>query len=340
MKSLIRPIAFLIAAAAVLLLADLRNRTGVHREKGIYRIAVFRFNSNQILEETEQGLLKGLYEMDSYRLGKVEIKRYCPEGDMPTANTIARSIVGDKFNMVISISTPGLQTMANGNKDGTVLHVFCAVTDPASAGVGITGPGPGEHPGHLVGIGTFQPVEEVFRIAKQMKPDLKKVGVVWCTSESCSEACVKKARTICSELGIELLEKSVESVTQVYEATQSLCMSQVEALWIGGDNVVEPAIGVYVSAGLKNRIPVITNNPKHALKGAMVSLGANYFQVGYSAAELVDTLIKGFPPSRVEIRNVVPERLFINDSMRNLMKDNWTLPQAVLSRTDSLLRQN
>jgi putative tryptophan/tyrosine transport system substrate-binding protein len=338
MKAFFRPLVFLFAAAAVLLLADLRNRTGSRKDTGIYRIAVLRFNSNQILEETEDGLLKGLYQMEGYKKGNIKIKRYCPEGDMPTANTIVRSIVGDKFNMVVSISTPGLQVMANGNKDGTVLHVFCAVTDPESAGVGITGPGADEHPKHLVGIGSFQPVEEVFRIARQMKPDLKKVGVVWCTSESCSEACVRKARLICKELGIELLEKSIENVSHVYEAAQSLCMSQVEALWIGGDNVVEPAIGVYASVGMKNGIPIFTNNPKHTLKGAMLSLGANYYQVGYAAALLVDTLIKGYPPSRVKINNLVPERLFINDSVRKLMKAEWNLPESILSRTDSIIR--
>ena len=54
----------------------------------------------------------------------------------------------EKFDMVVSISTPGLQVMANANKSGEVLHVFCDVSDPVASGVGITGTAAGEHPAH------------------------------------------------------------------------------------------------------------------------------------------------------------------------------------------------
>jgi len=338
LKQIIRPLLFLLAVSAVLLLSDLPNRKGAGHSRDKIRIAVFRYNSNQVLEETEKGLLAGFENIKAFREGKIELRRYCAEGDMPTANTIARSIISDKFDMVVSISTPGLQVMANANKEGKVLHVFCAVTDPMASGVGVTGPEPGEHPAHLAGIGTFQPVEGVFRIAKRMNPDLKKVGVVWCASETCSEACVKKARNICEELGIELVETTVESVTQVYEAAVAVCAKGVEALWIGGDNVVEPAIELYVNAAGKSGIPVLTNNPKHAFKGALANLGANYFQVGETTAKLVDSLLNGMAASKVAVRNVVPERLFINDSVRKTLKGSWSLPADLLNETDSLIR--
>lgn len=338
MKRFIRPLLFLLAVSSILLLSDLQNRKGRSRDSEKTRIAIFRYNSNQILEEAERGLLKTLRESEPFRKGHIDIQRFCPHGDMPTANTISSSIVSEKFNMVISISTPGLQIMANANKQGQVLHVFCAVTDPIAAGVGITGPAPSQHPAHLVGVGTFQPVEGIFRIARQMNPGLKKVGVVWAAGETCSEACVKKARIICAELGIELVEMSVETVSQVYEAALSVCAKDVEALWIGGDNVVEPAIGLYVKAAMKSRIPVFTNNPKHALSGAMANLGANYFQVGQSAGELAVSLLNGLPTNQVEIKNIVPERLFINDSVRKLMKAHWAVPEDLLAKTDSIIK--
>jgi putative ABC transport system substrate-binding protein len=338
LKQIIRPLLFLLAVSAILLISDLPNRKGSGHSRDKIRIAVFRYNSNQVLEETEKGLLAGFEKMDAFKQGKVELRRYCAEGDMPTANTIARSIISDKFDMVVSISTPGLQVMANANKEGKVLHVFCAVTDPMASGVGITGPEPDQHPAHLAGIGTFQPVEGVFRVAKRMNPGLKKVGVVWCASETCSEACVKKARKICDELGIQLVETTVESVTQVYEAAVAVCSKGVDALWIGGDNVVEPAIELYVNAASKSGIPVLTNNPKHAFKGALANLGANYFQVGETTAKLVDSLLNGLSATRVGVRNIVPERLFINDSVRKSLKGNWSLPVDLLNETDSLVR--
>lgn len=338
MKNIIRPLLFLFGVSLVLLLSDLQNRKGKIRPVEKTRIAIFRFNSNQILEDTENGLLDILQNSDAYRDGHLAIQRFCPDGDMPTANMIAQNIISENFNMVVSISTPGLQVMANANKDGRILHVFCAVTDPVAAGVEITGMAADQHPAHLVGIGTFQPVESVFRIAHQMNPGLKKVGVVWCTGETCSEACVKKARIICKELGIELVEMGIETISQVYEAALAVGAKGVEALWIGGDNVVESSIELLVGAGAKNKIPVFTNNPKHAFKGAMTNLGANYYEVGQSTGKMVVSLIQGLPPTTIEIKNVVPEKLYINDSVRSQMKGNWLLPDDLAARADSIIR--
>lgn len=338
MKQILRPLLFLIAVSSVLLLSDLQNRKGKSRATDKTRIAIFRFNSNQILEETENGVLSKIKQTKRFTSGKIEIRRYCAEGDMAVANTIASNIVGEKFDIVVTISTPGLQVMANTNKHGDVLHVFCAVTDPIASGVGITGPATNQHPAHLVGIGTFQPVEGIFRIARQMKPDLKKVGVVWAAGETCSRACVAKARIICKELGIELVEMSVESVSQVYEAALAVCSKGVEAVWIGGDNIVESAIDMYIAAATKSHIPVFSNNPKHAFKGGMANLGANYFQVGETAGDLVVNLMNGLKTSQVEIRNVVPEKLFINDAVRKQMKDTWIIPEELRAKADSIIR--
>ena len=211
------------------------------------------------------------------------------------------------------------------------------MTNAFGAGVGITGPEANQHPAHLVGIGTFQPVEGIIKIAKKMNPKLKKIGVVWCTSETCSEACVKKARVICKELGVELVEASVETVSQVYEAALAVSAKGVDALWIGGDNVVESAIEMYIGAARKSRIPVFTNNPKHALKGAMADLGANYFEVGQATGDMVLSLIHGLPTNRIEIKNIVPEKLYINDSVRKLMKGTWIIPDDLRIRTDSII---
>ncbi|MEI6749774.1 MAG: ABC transporter substrate-binding protein [Bacteroidota bacterium] len=336
-KQFIRPLLFLAAVSAVLLLSDLQNRKSTGGKDKITRIVVFRFSSSQLQLDTEVGLLERISSGDDFRKGRIEIKRYCADGDLATANTIAQNILSEKFDMVVTISTMGLQVMANANKEGEMLHVFCAVTDPVAAGVEITGTRANQHPSHLVGIGTFQPVDGIFRIARQMNPQLKKMGVVWCTNETCSEACVKKARIISKELGIELVEQSVETISQVYEASMAVCAKGVDALWIGGDNVVETAMELYVGAAGKSRIPVFTNDPKHAFKGGLANLGASYFAVGQTAGDLVISLINGLPPSQVEINNIVPEKLFINDSVRRLMKENWVITEDLRVKADSII---
>ena len=324
-NKILRAIFALLITAGVLLLLDLENRKSAIKTTDLKKIAIFKMASRPTLDEAENGILEALAQRGFTDGKNCTIKRFCAEGDMPTANTIAQNIVSSKYNMAITISTPALQVMANANKSGEVLHVFCAVTDPYASGVGITGSATSEHPKHLVGIGTFQPVEKAFDIAKQMNPDLKKVGTVWCTSETCSEACVKLARKKCAELGIELVEACVESTTQVLETAMSLTSRGVDALWLGGDNVVEAGIDQLVTAANKAQIPLFTNNPYNIRGNTLFGVGAEYIEVGRTAGNMAADVLNGKPTSEIGIGNVVPIKLKVNPESLKTLKGKWNI---------------
>lgn len=324
LSKLLRIIFALLITSGILLLLDLENRESAAKSK-IPEIAVFKIISRKVIDETEMGVIDAL-EKRGYIDGKTcLIKRFSAEGDMAVANTIARNILSSKFDMVITISTPCLQVMANANRKGELLHVFCAVTDPYGSGVGITGSGPDEHPPHLVGIGTFQPVEKTFEIARQMKPDLKKVGTVWCTSETCSEACVMLARKKCKELGIELEEMGVESSTQILESAMALTMRGVEALWVGGDNTVENGIDQLINAASRARIPLITNNPYNIYGNILFGFGAEYVEVGNIGGNLAADVLQGKPTTEIGVENRVPNKLVVNPAALEKIKDKWDI---------------
>lgn len=313
-----------VSLSAILLLLDWNNRSA-GKPKELKQIAIFKISSRLLLEDTEQGVLKAL-SANGYTDGdNCRIVRYCAEGDMPTANTIAQTIVNQKFDIVITVSTPALQIMANANRDGKLIHVFGAVTDPYISGVGITGTEPHEHPPHLVGMGTFQPVEKGFETAKAMNPALKKVGTVWCTSEVCSEACIRLARRKCKELGIELLEASVENPTQVLEAAKSLTARGVEALWLGGDNVVESAIDQLLKACSEAKIPLFNHNAYEVHGNLLFALGANYSEVGLAVGSMAAKILNGANPAHFSVNNVVPDKLIINTKALNNINRAWNI---------------
>ena len=92
----------------------------------------------------------------------------------------------------------------------------------------------------------MQPVAESLRIAKQIFPELARVGVVWNPAEVNSEINTRLARDACRDLKIELLEANAESTAAVKEAAASLVGREVDALWIGGDVTVLAAVDVVV----------------------------------------------------------------------------------------------
>jgi ABC-type uncharacterized transport system substrate-binding protein len=332
-------IILIIAASAVLLISDWgrREHKGGSTASGkVPRVAIFQFASRPVLDDNVAGMIDALAK-DGFVDGQtVSIQRFNAENDFLTANTIAKAIVGGHFDLVLTSSTPCLQTMANANKTGAMIHVFAAVTDPFGAGVGINRDSPLDHPRHLVGVGTFQPVERTFEIAKEIYPGLRRVGVVWNTAESCSEACVLKARKKCKELGIELLEANIENSVGVLEAARSVVGRGAQALWIGGDNTVEMAMDSLATAAKEGKIPVFNNNPGSVQRGGVLfALGADYFDVGTQAGGLAARIMKGMDPATIRIENVVPERLVLNAKALQGLKDPWKIPPAIMAKASA-----
>lgn len=316
-------------ASATLLVSDLGQRRP--KVRPLPRVAIFQLTSRPVLDDSVRGILEGL-SLAGYREGStLEVQRFNAEGDTATANTIAREIVGGGYDLAITASTTALQVLANANREGRLLHVFCTVTDPFAANVGLKAGDPLGHPRHLVGIGTFQPVRELFRLARRIRPELKRVGTVWCPAEAPAEACVRIAREESAALGIELLEARADSTADVAEAARSLVSRGVEALWLGGDNVVETANSALVAVAREARIPLLANAPTHAEAGALVGLGADYLEVGRLAGELAARLLGGLDPATVKVESVVPTALALNLSALGNLRDRWVVPDDVRS---------
>jgi ABC-type uncharacterized transport system substrate-binding protein len=315
----------IIIASAILLVMDGSRRRAPKAET----IALFQITERPALDETIAGVQMGLEEA-GFQLGRdLRIQKFSAACDLATANSIAKQILEGGFRLVVTASTPSLQVMAAANTKGKMQHVFCTVTDPFGAGVGITRTG---HPAHLAGIGTFQPVRETFRLARELLPSLKSVGVVWNPAEACSEACLREARDECSKLGIRLVEVTVDSPTGVAEAAAAVAAKDVQALWVGGDNTVEACMAAVVKAARDARIPVITNGPTHIDDGAFACLGADYLEVGRAAGKMAADVLRGKKMADIPVKNVVPQQLAVNLSALKGLEERWTIPPAVLSR--------
>lgn len=337
LKRLSLGIFLIILLSGILLVSDWNQRKPSAGH--ILSVAILQHASQAIMDEGVQGMLDGLAESGFVEGKSILYKRYNAEGDMATANTIAKEITGGQFDLILTASTLSLQTVANANKDSKTLHTFALVSDPFGAGVGINRNDPLNHPRHLVGIGTMQPVAEAFRLARTLFPDLKTVGVVWNPTEANSEANTRIARNICLELDVKLIETYVDKSSDVFEAANSLVARGAQALWVGGDVTVLVAIDSVLSAAKNGRIPVFTNIPSNAQRGALFDLGANYHEVGRLAGVLAGNILHGTDPATIPIKNVVPEKLVVNKQTLRGLKDSWQLPEDVLHRADEVIGQ-
>jgi len=328
-------ITLIALTSAVLLISDWDRRT--HRRAATTRqyplIAVMQFSSTPLLDAHVAGIMAQLQQEGLVAANRSNVRLFNPQGDFVTANAIAQELVNGNYELIITSSTVALQVVAKANQHTGKRHVFGAVTDPYGAGVGITGTDPGQHPPYLAGIGTFQPVENVFRLAKEMNPALKRVGVVWNPGEQCSEACMDKANIVKAELGLTLVEAIATNTSEVAEATRSLLNQNIDAIWIGGDTVANASASLIIQLATRENVPVFTNDPTDAAKGALLGLGGDYFSVGRYTGEMAAAILKGRDPRTIAIENVVPEQLRVNtELLASRFAPVWQLSDAIAAR--------
>jgi ABC-type uncharacterized transport system substrate-binding protein len=330
-------LALIAITSCILLFSDTGNRKYAHKDnfrKGA-KIAILQITSTSSIDDSVTGILEELTS-GGYVDGKTAtIKRYNASGDYATCVTIAREIAGGNYDIVITAGTPTLQAMAAANRDGRVKHIFGCVTDPYGSGVGITGPEPDQHPAHLAGIGTFQPVEKSFELARQMNPSLSRVGTVWNPTEHNSEACVEKARAKCKELGITLIEANASNTSEVPEAVHAVLAQNVDALWIGGDIVTIGSTPMIIESARKANIPVFTNQPTDSEKGAIFALGSSYIEVGHIVGRMALRVLSGEDMRTFRVENVVPERLTISKDALATFSASWKATSALMADAEA-----
>ena len=327
--------ALIILASAALLVSDLNRRT--RGERAIPHIGLLQHASIVLLDDTVRGMVDSLAE-NGFSDGKtIVIQRYNAQGDIAIANSIAKEMVSARFDLLLTASTLSLQAVANANRGEKTVQVFGAVADPAVAGVGISRDNPLDHPRNLVGIGSFLPVAEAFKIARSMFPGLRVVGVAWNPAEANSRAFTEKAREACRAMNIDLMEANVENSNGVLEAEDSLVVRGAQALWIGGDVTLSVAVNSVIAAGRKARIPVFTITPGKPDRGTLFDYGADFYEIGKRTGDLAARVLRGADPTQIPIVNLVPARLVVNTVALRGLKDPWRVPQDVLARANIIV---
>src|SRR5262245_37941112 len=306
-RRLLLGFSLIFLASAILLISDWHQRKAVGGK--VPRVAIVQHSAHAALEEGVLGVLDGVTANGLVDRQNISIKRFNADGDFAVANAIAEQVVAAGFDVVVTISTPSLQTVAKANSSERVIQVFGLVADPYRAGVGIGRKSPLDHPKNLVGVPTPLPVADSFRLARKLFPGLQSVGVVWNPSEANSEISTMQAREICKELRINLREVNVDSSVAVAEAAAALTAQGVQALWLGGDNTVALALDSAISAARKARIPVFSALPTEPSRGTLFDIGTNFFDAGRMTGKIAVEILGGADPATIHIPDKITQKL-------------------------------
>lgn len=337
LKKMALGLVLIVASAAILLYSDIDSRhLQAHGKSRVARVAIVQQISIPALDDGISGALAALKDRGYVDGGRMILRQYNAQGDISTGNAIAREVTSGDVDLIFSFSTVSLQTIANANRFATPprKHVFALVSDPYAVGVGISRENHLLHPPYMTGVGSLAPVEDAFKLAREMRPSLKRVGLVWDPSEANSVVTTELARKVCASMGITLVEVDAENSTAIGDATASLLARGVEAIWISPDLIASHGMELIVSKARTAKIPVFTSIPAAKSTGALFELGADYLAIGRVAGNLAADVLDGRDPATIPADNVMPVSLTVNKQALKGLRDVWTLPPDVLARAN------
>jgi putative ABC transport system substrate-binding protein len=252
------------------------------------------------------------------------------QGDMATAQTIARKFVGDGVDLILAIATPTAQAAANVTSKIPIL--ITAVTDPQAAGLVRSNQTPGTN---VTGTSDLNPVAQQIALVKSLRPQARRLGVVYNAGETNSVVQVELAKQVAKEEGLALVEATAGNTSEVLQAAQSL-VGRVDAIYVPTDNTVVSALESVIMVAERAKIPLIAGEGDSVRRGALATLGLDYYRLGQQTADMAVKVLNGTDPAKMPIQYQQELRVVVN--LRAAERMGVTVPQALIAKADEVIR--
>ncbi|HGH6025981.1 TPA: ABC transporter substrate-binding protein [Vibrio mimicus] len=314
-----------VIATAVLAGAALLSSQSIMAKTA--KVAVSQIVEHPALDATRQGLLDGL-KAKGYEEGKnLEFDYKTAQGNPAIAVQIARQFVGENPDVLVGIATPTAQALVSATK--TIPIVFTAVTDPVGAKLVKQLEQPGKN---VTGLSDLSPIEQHVELVKEILPNVKSIGVVYNPGEANAVSLMELLKLSAAKHGIKLVEATALKSADVQSATQAIA-EKSDVIYALIDNTVASAIEGMIVAANQAKTPVFGAATSYVDRGAIASLGFDYYQIGVQTADYVAAILEGKEPGTLDVQVAKGSDLVINKTAAD--KLGISIPDAVLARATS-----
>ena len=277
-------------------------------EGEVYQIGVLQLVQHTALDAANEGFIAALDEAGI----PYEADQQNASGDQSACQTVASKFANEKKDLILAIATPAAQAVAGSVSDAPVL-VTC-VTDPAESGLVESNDKPGAN---VTGTSDLTPVKEQIDLLKQLVPDAKTVGVLYCSAESNSKLQADMAKEALAAVGMEGKDYTVSSSNEIQTVVQSMAGS-VDAIYAPTDNVIAAGMATVGMVAADNKIPVICGEAGMVNQGGLATYGIDYYELGYmTGQQAVKILTEGADPAEMPIEYLPAEKCELTVNQEN-----------------------
>lgn len=305
--------------------------TAFAQGKTTYRVGITQIITHPALDLCRKGFIDQMAKEGFTEGANVTYDYRNVEGDMSLAASIAQKFVAEKVDLIFSIATPTTQASAKAVQGTDIPVVFGALTDPVAAGVVDSWEKPG---GNVTGCSDWADVGAQVKLAVDIYPRIKKIGVIYNAGEVNSLVQVKELKKVAPGLGIdEVVEATAATTADVYAAAMSL-VGRVDAIWEPTDNTVAAAMESIVKVCETNKIPLFGSDISMAKRGAISGAGLDYYVNGAEAGKIAARILKGEKPADISVALCPITIIYLSPKAAERM--GVTIPQKVLDRATEI----
>lgn len=259
-----------------------------------YTVGICQLVQHEALDAATDGFKQALKD----KLGdKVTFDEQNASGEATNCTTICSKFVSDKVDLIMANATGALSAAAQATADIPI--VATSITDYATAldianWTGKTG-------FNVTGTADLAPLDEQAKMIKELVPDAKTVGILYCSAEPNSKYQSTVIQKSLQELGLTCKEFTFVDTNDVTAVTQQAA-AECDVIFAPTDNTVAsngPAINNVLEPA---KIPLIAGEEGICKKCGIATLSISYYDIGYKAGEMAyQILAEGADPGEMEI---------------------------------------
>lgn len=263
----------------------------------IYKIGICQQLEHDALDQATKGFEEACKE--KFGEDKVEFDKQNAQGEQAMCSTIVNNFVSSDVDLILANATLPLQTAAQATSEIPILGT--SITDYASAlGIdpadwtGVTGV-------NISGTSDLAPIDKQEDMLLELVPDVKQVGILYCSAEVNSEYQAKLFAEELEKDGIAYKEYTAADSNEIQSVVTN-AVGECDALYVPTDNTMANNTEIINNVCLPAKIPVIAGEQGICAGCGVATLSISYYDIGYKAGEMAyEILAAGADVSAMEI---------------------------------------
>lgn len=296
----------------------------------VIKIGVLQLVEHAALDAAYQGFIDSLTE-DGYIDGKnIEVDYQNAQADQANLMTMSERFVKNDVDLILAIATPAAQAVAAATTKIPIL--ITAVTDPVAAKLADSMEKPGMN---VTGTTDAGPIDRQLALLQEMFPEIKTLGVIYNSSEVNSEVQAKQAEEIAKTMGWDVRFGTITSVNDIEQVALSM-VGRVEAIYAPTDNTIASAMPNLVKVAEEKKIPIMCGEPGMVEAGGLVSIGIDYYKLGFQTGKMAVKILKGeAEPSTMPIESLTDADIVINLNFAKAI--GYEVSQELMDRASKVI---